>query len=187
MVALMRGLVVGGLLLISACGRPRSDAVAAAAPPDVVPNSDGQPGIECASFLTWHPELGCTVEGGNDLHIVHRDRMGGAFVLLSSTYAIDGRAIARFDAPPNDAPGDKDIPIAQSRAGRGPHQLQIGARYRGHGAGVFSYLQGYTFDVRSTCTFALSGTPQHIFVVAESGGGPTTPLEERPRIHCELK
>ncbi len=55
--------------------------------------------------------------------------------------------------------------------------------YRGHGYGIFSYLKGYRFRVRSSYTFsAPEGKAITIRVVGYEKGGPTAPLEERPAI-----
>jgi len=57
------------------------------------------------------------------------------------------------------------------------------ARGRGHGYGVFAYLKGYRFKVRSTYTFAVpEGRISTLYVVGYEKGGPTTPLEERPAV-----
>ena len=55
--------------------------------------------------------------------------------------------------------------------------------YRGHGYGIFSYLKGYRFKVRSSHTYtAAEGKLIHLRVVAYEKGGPTTPLEDRPDV-----
>jgi hypothetical protein len=55
--------------------------------------------------------------------------------------------------------------------------------YRGHGYGIFSYLKGYRFRVRSNYSFtAPEGKAITIRVVGYEKGGPTAPLEERPAI-----
>ncbi|MFI5298004.1 MAG: dihydrolipoamide acetyltransferase, partial [Polyangiales bacterium] len=51
------------------------------------------------------------------------------------------------------------------------------------GYGIFSYLQGYKFEVRSSRSFtAMEGKTISLRVIGYEQGGPTTPLEERPAI-----
>jgi hypothetical protein len=59
----------------------------------------------------------------------------------------------------------------------------VNLEYRGHGYGIFSYLKGYRFRVRSNYSFsAPEGKAITIRVVGYEKGGPTAPLEERPAI-----
>ena len=54
---------------------------------------------------------------------------------------------------------------------------------QGNGYGVFSYLRGYRFEVRSSHSFtAVEGKTMQLQVVAYEKGGVTTPLEERPAV-----
>jgi hypothetical protein len=65
----------------------------------------------------------------------------------------------------------------------GEHTLTVNLEYRGHGYGVFSYLKGYRFKVRSNYTFAVpEGRVSTVHVVGYEKGGPSTPLEERPAV-----
>ena len=65
----------------------------------------------------------------------------------------------------------------------GDHSLTTNLEYRGHGYGIFSYLKGYRFRVRSSHTFsAPEGRRVSVRVVAYEKGGPTAPLEERPAV-----
>ena len=67
--------------------------------------------------------------------------------------------------------------------GPGEHTLTVNLEYRGHGYGIFSYLKGYRFRVRSNYSFtAPEGKAITIRVVGYEKGGPTAPLEERPAI-----
>ena len=65
----------------------------------------------------------------------------------------------------------------------GEHTLNVSLEYQGHGAGIFTYLKGYRFKVRSNYTFtAAEGKSVSIRVVGFEKGGPTAPLEERPAV-----
>ena len=61
------------------------------------------------------------------------------------------------------------------------------AVYRGHGYGVFKYLNKYTFTVRSSHTFtAQEGKATRIEAVGFEKGGKTTRLEDRPAIDFKV-
>ena len=61
--------------------------------------------------------------------------------------------------------------------------MTVNLEYRGDGYGIFSYLKGYRFRVRSSYSFsAPESKAVSIRVVGFEKGGPTAPLEERPAI-----
>ncbi|MEM9691107.1 MAG: hypothetical protein AAGA56_01055, partial [Myxococcota bacterium] len=54
---------------------------------------------------------------------------------------------------------------------------------QGNGYGVFSYLRGYRFEVRSSHSFtAVEGKTTRLRILAYEKGGVTTPIEERPAV-----
>jgi hypothetical protein len=64
----------------------------------------------------------------------------------------------------------------------GDHNITVNLEYRGNGYGIFSYLKGYRFRVRSSYTFnAPEGRGDDPRGRYEKGG-PTAPLEERPAV-----
>lgn len=77
----------------------------------------------------------------------------------------------------------KVIPIFNGSIPPGDHTVQVLINLRGHGYGVFSYLRGYRFEVRSSHSFtAVEGKTTRLRILAYEKGGVTTPLEERPAI-----
>ena len=68
----------------------------------------------------------------------------------------------------------------------GPHSVTVELTYQGNGYGVFAYLNGYTFDSRST----------HSFTAPENGalklvsqgferGNMTTEMSDRPAVNWQ--
>ena len=118
--------------------------------------------------------------------IAFEDTLGGTFALDEIAVSLDGKAVLACGG--NGARLDARSPVALWRgsAGPGEHEISLRVVYRGQGAGIFSYLEGYTFDVRSTHEVDL---PPAGFVsvqaIAREGGGPMTPLEERPQVRWE--
>ena len=75
------------------------------------------------------------------------------------------------------------IPVFSGSIPPTEHTLQVLVNLRGHGYGVFSYLRGYRFEVRSSHSFtAVEGKTTKLRIVAYEKGGVTTPLEERPAV-----
>ncbi|MBW2527335.1 MAG: hypothetical protein JRI23_24345, partial [Deltaproteobacteria bacterium] len=77
----------------------------------------------------------------------------------------------------------KVIPVFSGSIPPGDHTLQVLINLQGYGYGVFSYLRGYRFEVRSSHSFtAIEGKTTTLRVLAYEKGGVTTPLEERPAV-----
>jgi hypothetical protein len=70
----------------------------------------------------------------------------------------------------------------------GDHTLQVALTFQGNGYGVFSYLRGYKFEVKSSHAFtAVEGKTVAVTATAYEKGGVTTPLEQRPNIEWQEK
>ena len=123
------------------------------------------------------------VVGGGQAVIVHENRMSEGFKLVRVVYALDGAPIFT-KADEEGAIGDQEeFEVYNGSIVPGEHTLTVNLEYRGHGYGVFSYLKGYRFKVRSTYTFSVpEGRVATLVVVGYEKGGPTTPLEERPAV-----
>src|SRR5262249_24633303 len=81
-----------------------------------------------------------------------------------------------------------EIPIFNGSVPAGDHTLQVLVNLQGNGDGVFSYLRGYRFEVRSSHSFtAVEGKTVNLDAIAYEKGGVTTPLEERPAIRYSEK
>jgi hypothetical protein len=77
----------------------------------------------------------------------------------------------------------KELPIFDVAVPAGAHELRVRLQYQGNGFGVFAYLKGYKFDVRSSHSIiAPPGELTVVTVVGHEKGGVTTPLEERPAV-----
>jgi hypothetical protein len=103
--------------------------------------------------------------------------------LVKVQYALDGARI--FNKADEEGPlGDQtEFEVYNGSIVPGDHNITVNLEYRGNGYGIFSYLKGYRFRVRSSYTFnAPEGKGVTIRVVAYEKGGPTAPLEERPAV-----
>jgi hypothetical protein len=76
-----------------------------------------------------------------------------------------------------------EIPIFNGSVPPGDHTIQVLVNLQGNGYGVFSYLRGYKFEVRSSHSFtAVEGKTINLEATSYEKGGVTTPLEERPAV-----
>ena len=123
------------------------------------------------------------VVGGGQAVIIHENRMSEGFKLVRVVYALDGAPIFTKADEEGSLGEQKEFEVYNGSIVPGEHTLTVSLEYRGHGYGVFSYLKGYRFKVRSTYTFAVpEGRVATVVVVGYEKGGPTTPLEERPAV-----
>jgi hypothetical protein len=112
--------------------------------------------------------------------------MSSAFRLQSVQMTLDGAPLFAQSAPTKPDDAYLEAPTFPAFSGvlrEGDHLLQVRLLYTGHGFGVFSYLRGYKFEVRSSHSFHVDpAKPLDVLVVAHEKGGVTTPLEERPAV-----
>jgi hypothetical protein len=115
--------------------------------------------------------------------IRHRNEMGGAFRLVKAIYALDGVQILSKADDSGRLSEMKEFDIYNGAIQPGSHTLTVQLVYQGNGFGVFSYLKGYKFNVRSSHTFpADEGKATVVTVVGFEKGGVTTNMEDKPAI-----
>ena len=139
-------------------------------------------------LLLQETVLGGDLSGGAQAVILQDNEMGAAFQLESVAYALDGAPVfAKVDAK-GDLAGSTELQIFSGRIVPGQHQLAVKLVYRGHGFGVFSYLEGYKFKLVSSYAFTVEpGKRTTLKVVGYDKGGITTALKDRPAIRYETK
>ena len=80
--------------------------------------------------------------------------MGSSFRLIRLVYALDGTQVfARSEDTSPNLYKTKSFDILTGPISPGSHSISALAVYRGHGYGVFKYLNKYTFTVRASHTF----------------------------------
>ncbi len=112
-----------------------------------------------------------------------KNELSDAFLVTRALFVLDG-AVQYNKADQSGALSDQpEIPIFNGSIPPGDHTLQVLVNLQGHGYGVFSYLRGYKFEVRSSHSFtAVEGKTVTLDAVAYEKGSVTTPLEERPAV-----
>jgi uncharacterized small protein (DUF1192 family) len=131
--------------------------------------------------------IGGDITTGAKAVLVHRNEMGSSFFLESAAYALDGAPIYTKVDVDGDLEKREEFEIFNGRVVPGNHQISVQLVYRGHGYGVFSYLEGYRFKVQSSYTFTADpGKVNTIKVVGFEKGGITAELKDRPAVRYDV-
>lgn len=120
---------------------------------------------------------------GSRADIQFKNEMSSAFRLTKLLVVLDG-AVQANKLDETGALSDQPmIPVFAGAIPPGDHALSVLEQLQGNGYGVFSYLKGYKFEVRSSHSFtATEGKTITLSIIAYEKGGVTTALEERPAI-----
>jgi hypothetical protein len=151
------------VLLASACGAGTTGSAPPAAPVAPAAPAAGPAGEHAVTF-------------------VFADEMGSAFRIERLDVALDGRplyvkAAATGLAEKRQLVLARDLPLPG-----GEHALDLQLVFRGHGEGVFAYLKGYTFRVKSRHVFQAQ---PGLVVAIHARERPDGPLEQRPFVQFE--
>ncbi len=131
--------------------------------------------------------IGGDITTGAKAVLVHRNEMGSSFYLESVAYALDGAPVYSKADVNGDLEKREEFEVFNGRIVPGNHQLSVQLTYRGHGFGLFSYLEGYRFKVQSSYTFnAEPGKAMTIKVVGFEKGGLTAELKDRPAVRYDV-
>ena len=121
------------------------------------------------------------VIGASRAVIHHKNEMGSSFRLMKAAFALDGVQIA---AKSEGGLADmQEFDVYNGAIQPGSHTLSVSLQYQGNGFGVFSYLKGYKFNVKSSHTFVAGESKStNITVVGYEKGNITTQLSDKPAI-----
>ena len=121
------------------------------------------------------------VIGASRAVIHHKNEMGSSFRLIKAAFALDGVQIAaKSEGGLSDL---QEFDVYNGAIQPGSHTLSVALQYQGNGFGVFSYLKGYKFNVKSSHTFVAGESKStNITVVGYEKGNITTQLSDKPAI-----
>ena len=126
--------------------------------------------------------------GGSRAEIRFKNEMSSAFRVVRALFVLDGAVQYNKQDNTGALSSQKEIPIFKGSIPPGDHTLQVLIQLRGHGYGVFSYLRGYQFEVKSSHSFTVTeGKTVNLEAIAWEKGGVTTALEQRPAIRYSKK
>ena len=120
---------------------------------------------------------------GSRAEVLFKNEMSSAFMLTRALFVVDGAVQYNRTDESGALADQKEIPIFQGSMPPGDHTVQVVLNFQGNGYGVFTYLRGYKFEVKSAHSFtAIEGKTLALVATALEKGGVTTPLEQRPTI-----
>ena len=120
---------------------------------------------------------------GSRANIQFKNELSSAFRITRVLVVLDGAVQYNKTDQSGSLSEQPEIPIFNGSIPPGDHTVQVLVNLQGNGYGVFSYLRGYKFEVRSSHSFtAVEGKTVQLQVLSYEKGGVTTPLEERPAI-----
>ncbi len=121
--------------------------------------------------------------GGSRAEVVFRNEMSSAFRLVHALFVVDGAVQYNRQDDSGALADQKEIPIFSGSMPTGDHTVQAVLNFQGNGFGVFTYLRGYKFEVKSAHSFtSVEGKALSLVATALEKGGVTTPLEQRPTV-----
>ncbi len=125
---------------------------------------------------------------GSRSEINYHNEMSSAFRLIRALFVLDGAVQYNRQDETGALADQKDIPIYSGSITPGDHTLSALLTFQGNGYGVFTYLRGYKFEVKSSHSFtAVEGKTLSVTATSYESGGVTTPLQDRPKIEWKEK
>lgn len=125
---------------------------------------------------------------GSRSEITFDNEMSSAFKLTKAVIVLDGAVQYNRQDDSGALADQKEIPVFNGSVPPGDHTISILLNFQGNGYGVFTYLRGYKFEVKSSHSFtATEGKTIQVIATALEKGGVTTPLEQRPSIQWNEK
>jgi hypothetical protein len=125
---------------------------------------------------------------GSRSEVAFDNEMSNAFRLVRALFVIDGTVQYNRQDETGALADQKNIPIFSGSVPPGDHTVQVLLSFQGNGYGVFTYLKGYHFEVKSSHSFtAVEGRTLTLTATALEKGGVTTPLEQRPSVEWKEK
>ena len=120
---------------------------------------------------------------GSRSEISLHNEMSSAFRLTRALVVLDGAVQYNRTDDTGALADQKDIPVFSGSVPPGDHTVSVLLNFQGNGYGVFTYLRGYKFEVKSSHSFtSVEGKTLALTATALEKGGVTTPLEQRPGI-----
>jgi hypothetical protein len=130
--------------------------------------------------------LGGEGTSGAKLSLWHRNELGSSYLLVGAVYALDGAPLYTKSDDAGDLSGRDEFVIFESRVVPGPHQLAVQYDLRGHGYGIFQYLEGMHLTLRKSLSFnAEPGKVTKITGTVYERGEITLQFKDKPDVNFD--
>jgi hypothetical protein len=110
--------------------------------------------------------------------IVHNNKAGNAFSLISAIYYLDDAPVFKRINQPEDLKV-REITVFEGSVVPGPHHISAYYVYQGKGFGIFSYMKGYAFKIKSGHSFIIEEGNLVEITVTPGDRGASRKIEER--------
>lgn len=126
------------------------------------------------------------VLAGSRVTIAHQNLMGSGFRLTRVVFIMDGAQIFARTDETGSLDGEDELLVYDGNLPPGPHNVTVELTYQGHGYGVFAYLNGYTFESRSSHSFtAPENAAVKLVTQGFERGNMTTEMRDRPAVNWQ--
>ena len=108
---------------------------------------------------------------GAKLNLWHVNQLGGAYVMESVQYYLDGKSVFSKADPTGSLNDIREVKVHEQSLPPGKHNVQVQMVLRGGGFGLFSYLKAYQFRLQSSYNFSIEdGTRTNLRALIMSRG-----------------
>ncbi len=121
------------------------------------------------------------------IKLVHDDKIGNSFYLMSAAYSLDGTPIFSRSDQSGSLNKKRKFNLFSGSIRPGTHELSVELRYRGNGFGVFSYLRGYKIRIRSSYSFSVQEGRAVTIRVQPFQLNWTYPIRKRIKVQYKMK
>ena len=126
------------------------------------------------------------VLAGSRVIIVHRNLMSSQFRLTKLAVVLDGAQIYARTDDSGALDQEDELVVLDGNIVPGPHTITVELTYQGQGFGVFSYLNGYTFESRSSHNFtAPENGALRLLSSGYEKGNLSTEMKDRPSVEWQ--
>lgn len=131
--------------------------------------------------------LGGVINSGAKLALWHRNELGSSYVLVSAAYTLDGAPLYTKVDESGDLNDREEFIVFDQRIVPGQHQISVQYELRGHGYGIFSYLEGMRVKLRTSHTFNVEpGKITKLTSLVHEKDGLTLEFADKPSVKFEM-
>jgi len=118
--------------------------------------------------------------------IVHKNKVGSAFKLVSVVYYLDEAPVYKKIDKPDDLKKD-EIVVFDGSIVPGPHHLSVYFVFKGRGYYIFSYMKGYTFKMKAGHSFNVDEGNLMEITVTPKDKGSSVKIDNRLMVSFDVK
>ena len=145
--------------------------------------------VDAAGAVELLKETALTGEvGGTYGDITHRDELGGGYRLQSVRYTMDGRVLLeRTLEAAKELESLNVVPLYRGPIVPGDHVIEVEAVVRSGTFGIFTYAEGYRFEVKSKYTLRVQeGRLNQLSIVFHQKPDVTLAAEDRLAVRYDF-